>query len=44
MMLPNLESIKIVIVGLGYVGLPLATRLSDHFDIVGFDVDVLRIS
>ena len=44
MALPNLESIKIVIVGLGYVGLPLATRLSVHFDIVGFDDDVSRIS
>jgi len=44
MALPKLDSVKIVIVGLGYVGLPLATRLADHFDIVGFDVDLIRIS
>ena len=44
MALPNLNSVKIVIVGLGYVGLPLATRLAGHFQIVGFDVDLLRIS
>ena len=44
MALPNLDSVKIVIVGLGYVGLPLATRLSDHFDILGFDVDLSRIN
>ncbi len=44
MAFPNLKSIKIVIVGLGYVGLPLATRMADHFNVVGFDVDLSRIS
>ncbi len=34
---------KIAVVGLGYVGLPLATALSKHFTTIGFDVDSLRI-
>jgi len=34
---------KIAVVGLGYVGLPLAVHLSKHFDIVGFDVKTERI-
>jgi UDP-N-acetyl-D-galactosamine dehydrogenase len=34
---------KIAVVGLGYVGLPLATALSKHFTVIGFDVDSLRI-
>ena len=44
MAFPNLKSVKIVIVGLGYVGLPLATRMADHYYIVGFDIDLSRIS
>lgn len=31
------------IVGLGYVGLPLAVALSKHFTVVGFDINVGRI-
>jgi UDP-N-acetyl-D-galactosamine dehydrogenase len=34
----------IVVVGLGYVGLPLAVALAAHFDTTGFDVDAGRIS
>ena len=34
---------KIAVVGLGYVGLPLATALSKNFTTIGFDVDSLRI-
>jgi UDP-N-acetyl-D-galactosamine dehydrogenase len=44
MAFPNLKSVKIVIVGLGYVGLPLASRMADHFHMVGFDIDLSRIS
>ena len=29
---------KIAVVGLGYVGLPLAVHLAEHFDVVGFDL------
>ncbi len=34
---------KIGIVGLGYVGLPLAVHLSEHFDVVGFDLKEDRV-
>jgi len=34
---------KIGIVGLGYVGLPLAVHLSMHFDVVGFDLKADRV-
>ncbi len=33
----------IVVVGLGYVGLPLAVALARHFDVIGFDIDRARI-
>ena len=29
---------KIAVVGLGYVGLPLAVHLSKHFNVVGYDL------
>jgi UDP-N-acetyl-D-galactosamine dehydrogenase len=34
---------KISIIGLGYVGLPLAAALSKKYDVTGFDVDSSRI-
>lgn len=35
---------KIVVVGLGYVGLPLAVALAEKFeDVLGFDIDLRRI-
>ncbi len=34
---------KIAIVGLGYVGLPLAAALAKHFKTIGFDIDAPRI-
>ncbi len=35
---------RIVVVGLGYVGLPLAVRLAESFATTGFDVDEGRIA
>jgi len=35
---------KIGVVGLGYVGLPLAVHLSRHFEVVGFDLKTDRIA
>ncbi len=35
---------KIGIIGLGYVGLPLAVHLSAHFDVVGFDLKADRVA
>jgi len=34
---------KIAVVGLGYVGLPLAVHLSQHFDVTGYDLKDGRI-
>ena len=34
---------KICVVGLGYVGLPLAVELSEHFAVTGLDVKEQRI-
>ena len=33
----------IAVIGLGYVGLPLAVALADHFEVVGIDIDEARI-
>jgi UDP-N-acetyl-D-galactosamine dehydrogenase len=35
---------KIAIVGLGYVGLPLAAPLSRHFNVVGFDISAANVA
>lgn len=35
---------NIVVVGLGYVGLPLALNLAKHFKVIGFDINEERIS
>jgi UDP-N-acetyl-D-galactosamine dehydrogenase len=34
---------KIAVVGLGYVGLPLAVHFAAHFDVVGFDLNAQRL-
>ncbi len=35
---------KICIIGLGYVGLPLAISLAKHFKVVGFDINEERVN
>jgi len=35
---------RIVVIGLGYVGLPLAVALAKSFDVTGFDIDRRRVS
>ena len=40
----NLENIKIGIIGLGYVGLPLAVEFGKQIKVVGFDLNQERIS
>lgn len=35
---------KVAVVGLGYVGLPLAVHLSHHFSVTGFDLKADRIA
>lgn len=39
----NLSNVRIGIVGLGYVGLPLAVEFGKIFDVVGFDIHQARI-
>ena len=38
------ETPRIVVAGLGYVGLPLAVALARHFPVTGFDIDEGRIA
>ena len=35
---------KIGVIGLGYVGLPLAIAFSEHFSVVGFDINQKRVN
>jgi UDP-N-acetyl-D-glucosamine/UDP-N-acetyl-D-galactosamine dehydrogenase len=44
MTLPKLADIRIGIIGLGYVGLPLAVYLARHFPVLGFDIDRERVA
>jgi UDP-N-acetyl-D-galactosamine dehydrogenase len=41
--LPTLDTVRIGIIGLGYVGLPLAVYMARHFPVVGFDVNEARV-
>ena len=36
--------VKVAVVGLGYVGLPLAVKLAKTFDVVGYDLKNERIN
>jgi len=38
------DKLKICIVGVGYVGLPLAVAFAEHFQTLGYDIDSERIS
>ncbi len=35
---------KIAIIGLGYVGLPLALAFSEHYEVVGYDINKKRVA
>ncbi|MEV8521334.1 Vi polysaccharide biosynthesis UDP-N-acetylglucosamine C-6 dehydrogenase TviB [Dyella marensis] len=39
----NLEEARIAIIGLGYVGLPLAVEFGKKYDTVGFDIRAARV-
>jgi UDP-N-acetyl-D-galactosamine dehydrogenase len=39
----DLARVRIGVIGLGYVGLPLAVYLSRHFPVLGFDIDATRV-
>lgn len=40
----DINNIKIAVIGLGYVGLPLAVEFGKHLPVVGFDINSTRIS
>jgi len=40
----NLNNINIGVIGLGYVGLPLAVEFSKKFTVIGFDTNIDRIN
>ena len=40
----KLEEVKIAVIGLGYVGLPLAVEFGKYFPVVGFDIKAERIA
>jgi UDP-N-acetyl-D-galactosamine dehydrogenase len=42
--LPSLQDVHIGVVGLGYVGLPLAVELARIYPTIGFDIDAARVS
>ena len=39
----RLEQVKVAVIGLGYVGLPLAVAFSHHYHTIGFDINLQRI-
>ncbi|MDD4650022.1 MAG: nucleotide sugar dehydrogenase, partial [Desulfoplanes sp.] len=38
------KNVPVAIVGLGYVGLPLAVAFAEHFDVIGFDINKERVA
>ena len=40
----NFKKVDITIIGLGYVGLPLAVEFSKYFPVTGYDLNEERIS
>ena len=43
MALAPVQDVRIAVIGLGYVGLPLAAYMARSFPVVGFDIDKARI-
>ncbi|MBX9592540.1 MAG: nucleotide sugar dehydrogenase [Hyphomonadaceae bacterium] len=41
--MPEIDAIRIAVIGLGYVGLPLAAHLARRFPVIGYDIDARRI-
>lgn len=39
----NFQNIKLAIIGLGYVGLPLAVEFGKNYPILGFDINTIRL-
>jgi UDP-N-acetyl-D-galactosamine dehydrogenase len=43
MSLLGINDVRIAVIGLGYVGLPLAVYMARHFPVLGFDVNLDRV-
>ncbi|MEY2705687.1 MAG: hypothetical protein RL407_1749, partial [Bacteroidota bacterium] len=39
----SIQEVKIAVIGLGYVGLPLAVEFSKKFPVIGYDINLSRI-
>lgn len=37
------KNIKVAVIGLGYVGMPLAIAFAEQFDVIGFDIDASKV-
>src|SRR5690606_9344365 len=44
MPISSLDDVKLAIIGLGYVGLPLAVEFGKHRSVIGFDINPARIN
>jgi UDP-N-acetyl-D-galactosamine dehydrogenase len=44
MALVSVGDVRVAVIGLGYVGLPLAVYMARHFPVVGFDINKARIA
>ena len=40
----DLNNAKIAVIGLGYVGLPLAVEFGKHYPTIGFDINKKRVN
>src|SRR5271157_5052084 len=40
----DLSDIRLAVIGLGYVGLPLAVEFGKHYPVTGFDISKTRIA
>jgi UDP-N-acetyl-D-galactosamine dehydrogenase len=43
MLLTNLSESKIAIIGLGYVGLPLAVAFAEKYKTIGYEINPIRV-
>ena len=43
-MITDLNKLKISVIGLGYVGLPLAVAFAEKYNVVGFDINTNRVN
>ena len=42
--LPDFDTASVAVIGLGYVGLPLAVEFGKHFQTIGFDLSTAKVA